>query len=151
MLIDVHCHVVPPEIAADPAGFGRRDQHFSRLTTTKGARFPTGEELLGDMAAGGADAAVCFGFGFKDIGICRMQNDYVLSLAKENPGKIAGMAVLDPGADGAYAEAERCLGLGACGFGELFPAGHGFSLVGEVCRDLQDLRSMPASHPSARK
>ena len=41
------------------------------------------------------------------------------------------MAVLDPEAPGALLEAERCLAEGACGLGELFPAGHGFSMDGE--------------------
>ncbi|MEX0974096.1 MAG: amidohydrolase family protein [Bacillota bacterium] len=131
MILDVHCHVVPPEIAADPAGFGRRDLHFDQMVQTKGARFCTGEDLRRDMAEDRVDKAVAFGFAFKDLGVSRLQNDYVLELSAANPGKIAPMAVLDPEAPGALPEAERCLLKGACGFGELFPSGHGFSLEGE--------------------
>jgi hypothetical protein len=132
MLLDVHCHVVPPEIAADPAGFGRRDPHFARLAITKGARFCTGEELLRDMERDGVDRAVAFGFAFKDTGVSRLQNDYAISLAKANPGRIVAFGVLDPESPGALQEAERCLSAGARGFGELFPSGHGFSLEGEA-------------------
>jgi hypothetical protein len=131
MVLDVHCHIVPPEMARDPAGFGRRDVHFGQMAMTKGARFNTGEELIRDMDKDGVDKAVAFGFAFKDMGVSRLQNDYALALARENPGKVAAMAVLDPEAPGALVEAERCLAAGACGFGELFPSGHGFSLIGE--------------------
>lgn len=130
MLIDIHCHVLPPEMAGDPAGFGARDPHFGRLVTTRGARFATGEELVEDMAAGGVDRAVAFGFAFKDTALSRLQNDYSVCLAKANPGSIAALAVVDPESPGAIEEAERCLSIGAAGFGEVFPAGHGFSLDG---------------------
>jgi hypothetical protein len=83
------------------------------------------------MAADGVDKAVVFGFAFKDTGISHLQNDYAIAFARENRGKIIPFCVLDPESPGAIAEAERCLAEGACGFGELFPAGHGFSLEGE--------------------
>ena len=131
MVLDVHCHVVPPEIAGDPASFGRLDPHFDQMLRTKGVRFCTGDDLIRDMAQDGVDRVVAFGFGFKDVAVSRLQNDYSLSIARAYPGKVAAMAVLDPEAPGALLEAERCLAQGACGFGELFPAGHGFLLEGE--------------------
>ena len=131
MLIDVHCHIVPPEMARDPAGFGSRDPHFGQLVWTKGAKFSDGEELVRDLQTYGVSRAVVFGFAFKDVGVSRLQNDYALALAKEHPGKILAFAVLDPESPGAMEEAERSLSSGACGFGELFPAGHGFSLLGK--------------------
>ncbi|MGE5578520.1 MAG: amidohydrolase family protein [Bacillota bacterium] len=131
MVLDVHCHIVPPEIARDPAAFGQRDLHFDQMRSTKGVRFLTGEDLLRDMASDGVDKAVACGFSFKDLGVSRLQNDYALSVAKMSGGSVVALAVLDPESPGAMAEAERCLAAGACGFGELFPAGHGFSLEGE--------------------
>lgn len=131
MVLDVHCHIVPPEIARDPAAFGRRDLHFDQMRATKGVRFLTGEDLLRDMAAEGVDKAVACGFSFRDLGVSRLQNDYALSIAKASGGRVVALAVLDPESPGAMEEAERCLAAGACGFGELFPAGHGFSLEGE--------------------
>jgi len=130
MIIDVHCHILPEEIARDPVGFGARDPHFARLVLTKGARFATGGALLEDMAAQGVDKAVVFGFAFKDTGVSRLQNDYAVALAKASHGRLVALGVLDPESPGVVAEAERCLAAGACGFGELFPAGHGFSLAG---------------------
>lgn len=131
MVLDVHCHVVPPEIAANPASFGRRDLHFDQMLRTKGVRFCTGDDLLQDMDKDAVDKAIAFGFSFKDLGVSRLQNDYSISLAKRNSGKVAAMAVIDPEAPGSLAEAERCIAEGAVGLGELFPAGHGFSMEGE--------------------
>jgi len=131
VVIDVHAHVVPPEIAKDPAFFAERDPHFALLTKTKNAVFVTGEELLRDMEADGVHQAVIFGFAFKDTGLSRLQNDYAVHLMRSHPDKLAAMAVIDPEATGAEAEVERCLSLGACGVGEIFPAGHGFDLLGK--------------------
>lgn len=131
MIIDCHAHVVPPEIAGDPAFFAERDPHFALLTKTKNASFLTGEDLIRDMEAHGVHKSVISGFAFKDTGISRMQNDYAAHLMRSYPDKIAFMAVLDPESPGALAEAERCLSLGACGVGEIFPAGHGFDLLGK--------------------
>lgn len=139
MLIDVHCHVVPPEIAGDPAAFARKDPHFAWLCGTKGARFCTGEDLLRTMARQDVDKAVVFGFAFRDLGVSRLQNDYAISLAKEHPGRLVALGVFDPECPGALGEAERCLSHGARGFGELFPAGHGFSLEGEAMTRLSSL------------
>ncbi len=131
MIIDCHCHVVPPEISKDPARYAERDPHFALLCETKNAAFLTGEDLLADMEKDGVEKAVACGFAFKDTGISRLQNDHCLSLSRSNPGKIAALAVVDPEAPGAIAEVERCLSLGACGVGEIFPAGHGFDLHGQ--------------------
>lgn len=130
MVLDCHCHIVPPEMAKDPASFAERDPHFAMLCRTKNARFLTGYDLARDMAADGVDRAVAFGFAFKDPGVARLQNDHALETALMNPGRVIAMAVVDPESPGAVAEVERCLSRGASGLGEVFPAGHGFDLCG---------------------
>ncbi|HHX27762.1 MAG: amidohydrolase family protein [Bacillota bacterium] len=139
MIIDCHAHVVPPEISRDPARFAERDPHFAMLTKTKNAAFLTGAHLLRDMDAGGVQQAVVSGFAFKDTGISRLQNDHSLDLSRSHPDKIAALAVVDPEAPGAVAEVERCLSLGACGVGEVFPAGHGFDLLGKGMKRIAGL------------
>jgi predicted TIM-barrel fold metal-dependent hydrolase len=139
VVFDCHCHIVPPEMATDPAAFAGRDPHFAEMCRTKNAKFLTGKDLIRDMSADGVDRAVVFGFAFKDCGISRLQNDYALDIAARNPGKLLAMAVLDPESPGALAEAERCLSLGACGVGEVFPAGHGFDLCGTAMKKVAGL------------
>ncbi|HHY75217.1 MAG TPA: amidohydrolase [Firmicutes bacterium] len=130
MIIDCHAHILPPEIVGDLASFAERDPHFSLLTRTKNARFLTGEDLIRDMDDQGVDRSIVCGFAFKDTGISRLQNDYCAELMRSYPERIAFLAVIDPEAPGALAEVERCLSMGACGVGEIFPAGHGFDLQG---------------------
>lgn len=139
MVVDCHCHIVPPEMARDPAAFAERDPHFAMMCGTKNAKFLTGQDLLRDMRSDGVDRAVAFGFAFTDCGVSRMQNDHALDVASANPGKVIAMAVLDPESPGALAEAERCLSEGAAGVGEIFPAGHGFDLAGPGMRRLAGL------------
>ncbi len=138
-MIDCHCHILPEEITQDVTRYGSLDPHFGLLTRTKNARFKTGKDLLVDMAKHSLDQAVVFGFGFKDIGISRAINDYVASVCKEHPDKFVGLAVLDPEREGALKEAERALDIGLKGFGELFPAGHGFDLCGPAMKNLAGL------------
>jgi predicted TIM-barrel fold metal-dependent hydrolase len=80
------------------------------------------------MATDGVDKA-SLALCLRRLGVHRLQNDYACRLPRSAVA-LSGACVLIP-STGALAEAERCLAEGACGFGELFPAGHGFSLEGE--------------------
>lgn len=138
-MLDCHCHVLPQEITGNLLKFAGLDPHFGCLVTTKGARFASGADLIQDMDAIGLDRAVIFGFAFEDVGVCRLQNDYVAYLCKCYPHRFAGLGVLSPVAKGAQAEAERCLEIGLRGFGEIFPSGHSFSLDSKGVRQLAGL------------
>lgn len=137
--MDCHCHILPEEITKEVKRYGSLDPHFGLLTRTKNARFTTGKDLVADMAKHSLNQAVVFGFGFKDTGISKLNNDYVASICKQYPDKFVGLAVLDPQSDGALKEAQRALDIGLKGFGELFPAGHGFDLCGPAMKQLAGL------------
>jgi len=140
-MIDCHCHILPEEIVSNIGKYAEKDRYFGSLAKTKEARFVTGADLLRDMAESSLDKAVVFGFAFVDTGICRLINDYVADLCKRYPHNMIGMAVLSPESPGALKEAERCLSMGLSGFGELFPAGHGYSLNGQKMKKLASLCS----------
>lgn len=138
-MIDCHCHIVPEEVLQDLPRFASVDNHFGALVTTKGAKFHSGKNLLDDMDEEGVERAVVFGFSSKDPGFNRVQNDYVLSFAAEHPGRLIPFGVTCPKNDGYLQEAERLVSEGMCGFGEIFPAGHSFSMDG---RDLERLAGL---------
>ena len=71
--------------------------------------------------------SVVFGFAFRDQGLCRLVNDYVIDAVGRYPGRLAGLACVSPEAPGATRELERCLDLGLKGCGELMPDGQGFA------------------------
>jgi predicted TIM-barrel fold metal-dependent hydrolase len=66
---------------------------------------------------------VIFGFGFKDLGLCRIVNDYVIEKVKQFPCRLIGFCVVPAAHRHAKNEIERCHDAGLKGVGELFPSG----------------------------
>lgn len=136
-VIDCHTHIVPPEIMAARERLCQMEPWFERLYANPCARLACAEDLLQAMDAGGVAAAVTFGFAFRDTGLCRVCNDYVLEAARDAPGQLIPFAVVNP-ADprAACDEALRCLAAGAVGLGELMPDGQGFTLADPALDEL---------------
>ncbi len=128
MIVDSHTHVFPPEIIAHRQAYLERDRWFGLLYGGPQARLATAEDLLAAMDASGIDAAVTFGFAWADQGLCRLANDYVADAVRAHPGRLIGLAVVNPAAPGAEAELARAAAAGLRGLGELMPDGQGYSL-----------------------
>ena len=126
-IVDAHVHVFPPELIRDRASFLDRDPWFASLYASPGATMATAEDVVAAMDADGVGTAVVFGFAFRDQGLCRLTNDYVLEAVKTHPGRIVGLCCVSPEMPGAVAELERCLDAGLRGCGELAPDGQGFA------------------------
>ena len=129
MIVDAHTHIFPPEVCAQRERYRERDAWFSLLYEDPRARLATVEDLLAVMDLDGVDRAVVCGFAWADEGLCREHNDYLLDCLKRHPGRLIGLAVVQPraGRDAAR-ELERALEAGLSGLGEVFPDGQGFSL-----------------------
>jgi hypothetical protein len=129
MIIDFHTHVFPPEVIARREAFCARDPWFAELYAHPRARMATVDDLLASMAAAGVDVSVTFPFGWGDPGLIEECNAYVLEAMREHPGRIIGLAAIQPRAGArAVAELERCARAGMPGFGELMPHGQGYRL-----------------------
>ena len=120
-LVDAHVHVFPPEIIRDREQYLGKDARFESLYSSPQACMATVEDVLEQMELGGAAASVVFGFCFADIGLCRLQNDYVIQATQRYPGRIAGLACVPVMHAGSAAEVERCVDAGLRGCGELAP------------------------------
>jgi predicted TIM-barrel fold metal-dependent hydrolase len=91
----------------------------------------------------GFDQAVVFGFAFRDLGLCRMANDYVIEKVRQFPERLIGFISVSPNADGMEQEIDRCCRDGLKGVGELYPDGQGFAIDDEketraltgICRE----------------
>jgi hypothetical protein len=125
-IVDFHTHVFSPDVIVRREDYLRRDRWFRQLYSNPAARMATADELVHSMDRCGVDAAVCFGFPWADQGLCREANDYLLDATARWPRRLFGFAVLNPAADGAEAEVERCLEKGLHGVGELMPDGQGY-------------------------
>jgi predicted TIM-barrel fold metal-dependent hydrolase len=121
-LVDAHVHIFPPEMVRARETYLDRDERFHALYSSPKARLATAEDVIAHMDEGGVELSIVFGFAFKDQGLCREVNDYVLEAVRENPGRMAGLTCVSPGVEGARAELERCLDAGMRGCGELTPA-----------------------------
>ena len=129
MLIDFHTHIFPPEICRRREHYCVRDPWFGQLYSNPKAGMASADDLIAEMDASGVDISVSFSFGWSDPGLVRETNSYLLEALRRYPGRIYGMAVLQPTAgDQAVYELERCAHGGMIGLGELMPHGQGYKL-----------------------
>ncbi len=129
MIIDFHTHIFPPEVIAHRQEYAERDPWFAELYGDPRAKMADADQLIASMAASGIDVSVAFTFGWSDQGIAEECNNYVIEAMRRYPGKIIGLAVVQPLAGArAIAEVERCARAGMRGVGELMPHGQGYRL-----------------------
>ena len=134
-VVDAHVHVFHPDVCASRERYLGRDEWFDCLYTDPKSRMVTGDQLLAEMDANGVAVSVIFGFAFRDQGLCRETNDYVIELVRAYPDRFIGLACVSPEEPGAVTELERCLDAGLRGAGELFPDGQRFDLVDSPALD----------------
>lgn len=129
MLIDFHTHLFPPEIQKHRERYCARDPWFDELYANPRITMANAEDLVAEMETSGVDASVAFSFGWTDPGLIEETNSYVIDAMRRYPGRIYGMAVLQPTAGArALRELERCAQAGMIGLGELMPHGQGYRL-----------------------
>jgi len=143
-MIDFHVHITPPDIIADWQKYAEKEPYFALLSQSKHNKFATAEDLIASLEKDGTvSRAVVFGFAFRDMGLCRYVNDYVIEKVKEYPEKLTGFLVTPVRGRESAKEIERCVRLGLAGVGELFPEGQGFDLedkaqtrtLAEICAE----------------
>jgi predicted TIM-barrel fold metal-dependent hydrolase len=152
--IDFHVHITPPDIIANWEKYAQKEPYFSLLyknavAQKKRNRFAMAEDVVAALEQEESifDRAVVFGFAFRDAGLCRYVNDYVIESVGRYPKRLTGFCVVSPRGfrrgEGAK-EIERCRSAGLRGVGELFPEGQGFDLenkketaiVTDACKEL---------------
>jgi predicted TIM-barrel fold metal-dependent hydrolase len=119
--VDAHVHVFPPDVIRRREAYLGRDDRFDALYSSPQARMVTADGVLAQMDECGTELSIIFGFAFKDPGLCREGNDYVLEAVTAHPARLAGLACVSAGFAGAVSELERCLDAGMRGCGEVAP------------------------------
>jgi predicted TIM-barrel fold metal-dependent hydrolase len=128
---DFHVHLTPPDIAANWQKYAEKDAHFALLAQNPRNRFADAEETIRALDETGFDSAVVFGFAFRDAGLCRYVNDYIIDSVRRYPRRLAGFMALAGGAEAAR-ELDRCHDAGLAGVGELYPTDGNFPLDGSA-------------------
>jgi predicted TIM-barrel fold metal-dependent hydrolase len=127
--IDAHIHIFPPDVVGDRERFVGLDPHFAALYANPKARLATAEDAVASLDRNGIDGAFALGFGWNDLALCRLHNDYLIDAQRRYPGRLAGFAAIQPLAGtAAIDEAKRAIGAGLRGVGELMPHGQGYRL-----------------------
>ncbi|GMO32142.1 MAG: hypothetical protein Ta2F_08000 [Termitinemataceae bacterium] len=121
--IDFHVHITPPEIIKNVEKFAAKEPYFALLSASKKNKFATACQVIQELDMVGFDMAVVFGFGFKDTGLCKMVNDYVIESVKNYSSRLTGFCVFPCDKTFAEKEIDRCFSAGLKGVGELFPCG----------------------------
>ncbi len=132
MIIDFHTHITAPEIIARRDEYLIKDAWFRDLYGNPKARLSSAQGLISAMDEAGVDQAVVFGFGWRDMDLCRQDNDYVMEAVGSYPERLIGFGIVNPAAGTeAVREIERCAKGGLFGLGELMPDGQGYRLDDE--------------------
>ena len=144
MIIDFHCHVLPPQFRGRHRELAAQDATYAALFPDERGRIADADSLLRDMDTAGIDHAVIMGFGWTDQAMAMIVNDYLVSAAKAHPDRISAFASVNPAwGDATVLEARRCLDTGAVGIGELHADTQGFDIsdptvMGPVMELLRD-------------
>ena len=129
MIIDFHCHILPPDFAGRHENLSRRDATYAALFPHGVGRIADANALLRDMDRARVDHAVVMGFGWTNRQIAAAANDYLITSAVAHPDRLSAFASVNPAwGDAAAAEVVRCLDAGAVGIGELHADTQGFDI-----------------------
>ncbi|MDR1859125.1 MAG: amidohydrolase [Treponema sp.] len=126
--IDFHVHITPPEISGNWQKYAEKELYFALLSQSPRNRFAGAESVIAMLDESGFDQAVVFGFAFKNLGLCRLANDYVIDSVRQFPDRLIGFMSVSPNDAGMEKEIDRCHSAGLVGVGEIFPEGQGISI-----------------------
>ena len=120
LVIDSHCHILPPSFRDRRAEIAKRDATFAALLSDPNARIASADDLLAAMDRDGVDQAVVMGMGWTDHQVAVEANEYIIQTVADNPGRLTGFCSVNPGwGEPAVTEAQRCFDAGLVGIGEL--------------------------------
>ena len=131
MIIDFHCHILPPSFPRRHVELTGLDATYAALFPQPGGKMATAETLLEAMDKAGVALAVAMGFGWDSEALARETNDYLIQAVNRHPERLVGFCSVNPawGKDRVRAEIERCAAAGLKGIGELHPDCQGYDIT----------------------
>ena len=130
MIVDAHCHLLPPSFAGRRGDLAARDATFAEILADPSARTADVSSLLAAMDRDGIDHAVVMGMGWTDHALAVEANDYIIEAVAKHPDRLTGFAAVNPAwGDAAVDEAQRCANAGLRGIGELHPDTQAFDVT----------------------
>ena len=141
MIIDFHTHIFPLFFRNKRSLFFPGESAFESLYKSSESKLFGREELLEDMDKEGIHKSIIFGFPWENEDHFQRHNDYIIESVERHPDRFVGFCCFSPLSPAGSKEAERCLGLGLSGVGELalYHSGSSFGDTGfssdimEIC------------------
>ena len=119
MIIDVHTHIVPPQIKRNRDNYFT-DPLFGLLYSSAKAKLATAEDLIASMDEDGVDISVALNIGWSSNELCMVTNDYIIEATERYPKRLLGFGTVYLGdLKSAVKEVERCASGGLRGIGEM--------------------------------
>lgn len=142
MIIDGHTHILPKTFRLQQKELGK-DSTFEELFSDKKSKTITGKELIQFMDENNIEQSVALGYGWNNIDVAKISNNYILKQAKLFPGRIIPFCSINPNwGIQAIKELERCLSEGAQGIGELHPTNQFLNLTNKkILQPMMNLAS----------
>jgi hypothetical protein len=119
MIIDFHTHIFPRSIRQNREKLFPTEPSFKLLYQSANSRLIGARELIDIMDQDGVDRSVIFGFPWKSHSAFIPHNDYILEMVQKYPNRLIGLGCFEPSGQAAVREAERFIGAGGSGIGEL--------------------------------
>lgn len=130
LVIDAHCHILPPSFSDRRAETAQRDATFAALLSHPDAPIASTGDLLAAMDRDGVERAVVMGMGWTDHQLAVEANDYIIQAVAENPSRLTGFCSVNPAwGELAVSEGRRCIAAGLVGIGELHADTQGFDIT----------------------
>ena len=130
MVIDAHCHILPPSFRDRRAEIAERDATFAALLSDSNATIASVDDLLAAMDRSGVERAVVMGMGWTDLDVAIEANDYIIQAVTDNPSRLTGFCSVNPvWGEKAFSEAKRCFAAGLAGIGEFHADTQGFDIT----------------------
>jgi uncharacterized protein len=140
MIIDFHTHLFPPAFREHRDQLVHQDPAFHSIYSSPDAKLASAEDLIQSMDENGVQRSVVFGFPWEKSELYTKHNDYIIKSVHQYPDRLTGFCAFSPLSAGGAREAERCLGQGLSGVGEL--AVYGSGLTSEVVKALTDVMDL---------
>lgn len=126
LVIDAHVHIFSPEMIANRDQLLLTDPWFGEAFGHPRASMRTAEELISSMDAASIDVSVVVGWPWQRTSDCADHNNYLADAAARYPERLKWLGIVNPALPDAIPEIDRCVRLGAAGFGEINADAQGF-------------------------
>ena len=140
MIIDFHTHIFPRLFRDDRAALFPGEPAFEMIYNSPQSSLAGVDELIRNMDEEEVDKSVMFGFPWQNEEYFKQHNDYIIESVNKYPDRLVGYSCFSALSSAGAKEAERCLGSGLSGVGEL--AVYESGLTSEITEALKDVMSL---------